>query len=74
MPLNSHHVLISPGVSKKCFTVTIINDRVVEGNETFTLFLSEPTEGLHNGIRINTTMNGTVIRIVDDDCKLVAQC
>ena len=54
--------------------MTIINDRVVEGNETFTLFLSEPTGGLRSGITINTTMNGTVIRIVDNDCELVVQC
>ena len=47
----------------------ITNDIIVEGDETFTLTLEEPTRGLRNGITINPNNNGTIIKIIDNDGK-----
>ena len=70
IPLRSRRITMYPGISRRsCFTVNIINDLIVEGNETFILSLSEPAEGLPPGVSINTTINGTVIRIVDSDSE-----
>ena len=75
-PLRDHSILIRPGIPKVCTTVIITNDIIVEGDETFTLTLEEPTGGLRNGITINPNNNGTIIKIINDDCKcsLVLDC
>lgn len=62
---------MQPGTARQCFTVNIINDMLVEGNETFTLALEEPTGGLRTGITINETNNGTLVIILDNDGKLI---
>ena len=53
-PLRDLSILIQPGIPKVCTTVIIANDIIVEGDETFTLTLEEPTGGLRNGITIST--------------------
>ena len=65
-PLHDHSISVQP-VRRTCFTLNIIDDRAVEGNETFTLSLSAPASGLHSGISINDNYNGTVMKIVDND-------
>ena len=68
-PLDDLSILIRPGIPKVCITVIITNDVIVEGDETFTLTLEEPTGGLRNGITINPNNNGTIIKIIDNDGK-----
>jgi len=51
----------APGETAKRFTVTIKNDTTAEGNETFTLFLAEPTSATLGNPKT------TVVTIVDDD-------
>jgi glucose/arabinose dehydrogenase len=50
------------GEVEKSFTVVTFNDTLVEGNETFTLTLSNPTGGGVLGTQTNTT-----VTIQDDD-------
>ena len=68
-PLDKFQVKFQPGASKTCFTVNITNDLKVEEKESFMLSMQEPVGGLDSGISINTQYNGTVIKIVDNDCK-----
>ena len=68
--LHGHQILVRPGVRRTCFTIVIVNDLLVEGNETFTISLDEPVGGLRSGIRINPDINGTVLRIIDNDSEL----
>lgn len=65
MPLRRQHILIRLSSPRTCFTVDIINDLAVEGDETFTLTLAA------SGIGVNVTSNGTVVKIIDDDGKVV---
>lgn len=46
----------------KTFVVPIINDTIVEGNETFTVFLTNATGGANIGFQSNA-----VVTIIDDD-------
>jgi Zn-dependent metalloprotease len=54
-------VRFAAGESSKTFTLTIINDVLVEGNETFTITLRNPTGGV-----LGTTSSATVT-ITDND-------
>ena len=72
-PLNNFHVTIQPVTTRTCFTVNIVNDLVVEEKESFVLSMQELVGGLRSGITINTQYNGTVIKIVDNDCKCSVQ-
>ena len=53
------------GLTNKTLNVTIINDDIQEGTESFYLDVSSSVNNIKIGDRGSTT-----IRIVDDDCKL----
>ena len=68
--LADYNLVIQAGKLRPCFTVSIINDKEVENNETFSLSLEEPAGGLRSGINIDHARNGTFIRIMDEDREI----
>jgi Calx-beta domain len=52
----------NPGVTQQTISIPITNDSVVEGNETFTVTLSNPSAGAALG-----TPSSATVTIVDDD-------
>jgi len=57
-----------PGVTRMEFDVLIINDNLVEGNETFILSINESS--LSKSVAVDNHSQATVI-IVDDDSKIM---
>ena len=57
-----------PGVTRMGFDVLIINDNLVEGNETFILSINESS--LSKSVAIDNHSQTAVI-IVDDDSKIM---
>lgn len=68
-PLNGRSITIRGGERRVCITVSINDDLVVEGNETFTMTLEAPAGGLPSGIGIDNYRNGTFLIIIDNDSK-----
>ena len=62
MPFTSSH-----STHRQCFNVTIIDDRILEDNETFSLRLSQAG---NSSVPVIIHPNVSTIKIVDDDCKL----
>ncbi|MBE8987765.1 DUF4114 domain-containing protein [Nostoc sp. LEGE 12450] len=52
-------IIFKPGETQKTFTVETISDSLFEGNETFTVGLSKPTNGAI--INPNSTAKGTIV-------------
>jgi len=63
-----YNVTFPAGDTTVSFNVTIIDDRILESDETFQLSIN--TEKLPDNVTINDPINITV-NIVDDDCKLL---
>jgi len=61
-------VTFPAGDTEVSFSVTIIDDRILESNETFQLSIN--SEKLPDNVTINDPSSIT-ITIVDDDCKLL---
>jgi Calx-beta domain/ASPIC and UnbV/FG-GAP-like repeat len=59
-------ISFAPGETSKPLPVTIVDDALVEGDETFTLTLSNPT----NGVVVDPTATGTIM----DDEVVVSPC
>jgi uncharacterized delta-60 repeat protein len=57
----SARVTFNPGETTKIFTIPIVNDSLVEGNETVLLELTNPSPGLVLGL------NKATLTIIDDD-------
>src|SRR5262249_10007794 len=58
----SGKLTFAPGETSKTFTVTILNDNLVEANETFGVLLKNPTGGATLG-----TPRNALVTIVEDD-------
>ena len=56
-------VIIASGEMMNCSTVMVVNDRLLEEDETFTIMLTSSDTGVNLGI------SQTTITIIDDDCK-----
>ena len=56
-----------PGDSLKSFTVLITNDNLVEGFESLTLLLSNPTGAIFNSSPMEGPPNTSLVEIRDDD-------
>lgn len=59
-------VLISAGMTRASFDVKIINDRILEGTETFTMSI-DPVS-LPYGVTLGSP-GSTIVSILDDDSK-----
>src|SRR5262249_36502842 len=55
-------LFLPPGTEERTFTIPILNDTLVESDETFRVFLSYPTGGASFG-----SLTSVVVRILDDD-------
>ena len=62
-----YNVLIPAGVTNVSFTVPIIDDNIIESNETFILTIKESS--LSNHLAYGS-YGATIVTIIDDDCKL----
>ena len=62
-----YNVLIPAGVTNVSFTVPIIDDNIIESNETFILTIKESS--LSNRLAYGS-YGATIVTIIDDDCKL----
>ena len=58
---NTGQVVFGPGESTKSFTVSIVNDQLVEGSETFAVGLQNPASG---SLGVPRTV---LVTVVDDD-------
>ena len=56
-------VTIAAGEMMNCSTVMVVNDTLLEEDETFTIMLTSSDTG------VNLGNNQTTITIIDDDCK-----
>ena len=62
---NTTTLTFNPGVTSLTFTMTMVNDRAMEGDEVFSIVLSSPSGA--------TIADGTAVaRIVDNDVALMA--
>ena len=61
-------IVITAGTNRTIKNITVTNDNIVEGNETFTMSLSTP-ETLHPGIVTGSHTNATGT-IIDTSSKL----
>ena len=59
-------LVLQSGQSQVCTPVSIINDAIVEGLESFTLELSTSDPAVDNNFRMTALLN-----IIDDDSKLI---
>ncbi|MBB4256499.1 DUF4082 domain-containing protein [Bradyrhizobium sp. CIR3A] len=58
---NTGQIVFAPGESTKSFTIPIVNDQLIEGNETFAIGLQNPGSGSLGAPRT------VLVTIVDDD-------
>lgn len=61
-------ITFSPVSTGFPFSITIIDDPIFEGEESFVLFLSSPSP------RVNFNTQFVMLTILDDDCKLACAC
>ena len=61
-----YNVVIPAAVTNATFYVQIMDDKIIEGNETFILTIKEST--LPNNIVLGS-FGGTIVNIVDNDRK-----
>ena len=57
-----------PSTHRQCFNVTIIDDTVVEGTETFSLLLTLAGGSTED---VEIIQDTSVVEIIDDDCKSI---
>ena len=55
-------------MTEASFTVTIMDDKILESNETFQLSIN--TSSLPNRVTVDNP-NEVTMTIVDDDCKVI---
>ena len=65
-PISSHLTFPTGSVAGDmlCVNISIVNDVLFEGDETFTVLLTVNTAGVSEGNAV------TIVTIRDDDCKL----
>lgn len=61
-------VTLIPGVNISCLNIFILDDSVLENNETVLLKLESLTEDISTVINVTGNENATVT-IIDNDCK-----
>ena len=62
-----YNVIVPAGVTNIIFTVPIIDDNIIESNETFVLTIKEYSLSQYLAYG---SFGATLVTIVDDDCKL----
>jgi len=63
-----YNVTFPAGQINVSLDITINNDNILEGNETFTIEIDSPS--LPTGVTVGGTSQATVV-IDNDDCKLI---
>ena len=62
-PVNED-VVINPGEQSECIEIPIVNDDILESDETFSILLTS------NQIGVNVDVSETTVTIMDNDSKL----
>lgn len=67
IPLSNTDVTLSASVSQQCVLVDIVDNSVLEGDESLTLFLAEKKQ--RHDYELRVLLQPTTILITDDDSE-----